>query len=66
MTHALHAPIRHNAWGITWLLSCGIVIAVIEDHGSEHRGQICSILSADGHEPPDLTSGAYAAGRIRQ
>jgi len=36
--------------------------------GSEHRGQICTILGALGHEPPDLTPWAYAfaSGRIRE
>jgi len=45
----------------------GVVIAVVIYHGSEHRGQVCTILSALGHEPPDLTPWAYAfaSGRIR-
>src|SRR5262249_22660899 len=36
--------------------------------GSEHRGQICTILGALGHEPPDLTPWAYAfaSGRMRE
>jgi len=57
MPHALHDPIRHNAWATTQLL---------EFCGSEHRGQICTILGALGHEPPDLTPWAYAfaSGRI--
>lgn len=48
-------------------IPAGIVIAVLLYHGSEHRGQICTILSALGHEPPDLTPWAYAfaTGRIR-
>lgn len=41
-------------------IPAGIVIAVILYHGNEHRGQICTILSACGHEPPDLTPWAYA------
>jgi uncharacterized damage-inducible protein DinB len=47
-------------------ISAGVVIAVVEHHGSEHRGQICTILGALGHEPPDLTPWAYgfASGRI--
>ena len=49
-------------------IPAGIVIAVVLYHGSEHRGQICTILGALGHEPPDLTPWAYAFanGRIRE
>ncbi len=49
-------------------IPAGIIIAVVLYHGSEHRGQICTILSALGHEPPDLTPWAYAfaTGRIRE
>ena len=49
-------------------IPAGIVIAVVLYHGSEHRGQICTILGALGHEPPDLTPWAYAfaSGRIRE
>jgi uncharacterized damage-inducible protein DinB len=48
-------------------IPAGVVIAVALYHGSEHRGQICTILSALGHEPPDLTPWpyAFASGRIR-
>ena len=48
-------------------IPAGIVIAVVLYHGSEHRGQICTILGALGHAPPDLTPWAYAfaSGRIR-
>lgn len=49
-------------------IPAGVVIAVILYHGNEHRGQICTILSTRGHEPPDLTPWAYAfaSGRIQQ
>ncbi len=49
-------------------IPAGIVIAVVLYHGSEHRGQICTILGALGHEPPDLTPWAYAfaRGRMRE
>jgi uncharacterized damage-inducible protein DinB len=49
-------------------IPAGIVIAVVLYHGSEHRGQICTILGALGHEPPDLTPWAYAfaSGRMRE
>ncbi len=49
-------------------IPAGIVIAVVLYHGSEHRGQVCTILGALGHEPPDLTPWAYAfaTGRMRE
>lgn len=45
----------------------GVFVAVVLYHGSEHRGQVCTIISAHGREPPDLTPWAYAfaSGRIR-
>jgi uncharacterized damage-inducible protein DinB len=48
-------------------IPAGVVITVALYHGSEHRGQICTILGALGHEPPDLTPWAYAfaSGQIR-
>ena len=51
----------------TYTIPAGIVIAVVLYHGSEHRGQICTILGALGHEPPDVTPWAYAiaSGRMR-
>lgn len=50
----------------TSTIPAGVVIAVVLYHGSDHRGQVCTILSAHGHEPPDLTPWAYAfaSGRI--
>ena len=52
----------------TNIIPTGIVIAVVLYHGSEHRGQICTILGALGHEPPDLTPWAYAfaSGRVQE
>jgi uncharacterized damage-inducible protein DinB len=49
-------------------IPAGVVIAVVLYHGSEHRGQVCTILGALGHEPPDLTPWAYAfaSGRMRE
>lgn len=49
-------------------IPAGIVIAVVLYHGSDHRGQICTILSSLGHAPPDLTPWAYAfaTGRMRE
>jgi uncharacterized damage-inducible protein DinB len=45
----------------------GVVITVVLYHGNEHRAQICTILGALGHEPPDITPWAYAiaSGRMR-
>jgi uncharacterized damage-inducible protein DinB len=49
-------------------IPAGVVIAVVLYHGSEHRGQVCTILGALGYEPPDLTPWAYAlaSGRMRE
>jgi uncharacterized damage-inducible protein DinB len=49
-------------------IPAGIVPSVVLYHGNEHHGQICTTLSAHGHEPPDLTPWAYAfaSGRIRE
>jgi uncharacterized damage-inducible protein DinB len=49
-------------------IPAGIFLAVILYHGNEHRGQVCTILSALGHAPPDLTPWAYAftTGRLRE
>jgi len=49
-------------------IPAGIVIAVVLYHGNEHRGQVCTILGALGHQPPDLTPWAYAfaRGRMRE
>lgn len=43
----------------------GVVLTQAMHHGSEHRAQICSILGALGHEPPDVSSWGYgfASGR---
>ena len=48
-------------------IPAGVIIAVVLYHGNEHRAQICTILGALGHEPPDITPWAYAfaKGRIR-
>ena len=48
-------------------IPAGIVIAVVLYHGNEHRAQICTILGARGHEPPDITPWNYAiaSGRMR-
>jgi uncharacterized damage-inducible protein DinB len=81
MTHALHDPVRHNAWATTQILefcqgldeqtlnatvpgTYGTIIATLR----HIIGQICTILGALGHEPPDLTPWGYAfaSGRIRE
>jgi uncharacterized damage-inducible protein DinB len=38
----------------------GIVLAQVFVHGTLHREQVCSMLTALGIEPPDLQSWAYA------
>lgn len=32
----------------------GVVIAQVLNHGNEHRGQICTVLTTLGFEPPDI------------
>ena len=43
----------------------GVVLAQAIHHGSEHRAQICTILGALGHQPPDVSAWGYgfASGR---
>ncbi len=39
----------------------GIVLAQVINHGNEHRGQVCTILGANGVTPPNIDAFAYAA-----
>lgn len=41
----------------------GVVLAQLFHHGNEHRGQVRSILGANGIEPPDISVWAFAGGR---
>lgn len=40
--------------------SAGVVLAQVIEHACEHRSQACSIITAQGLEPPDLQAWAYA------
>ncbi len=39
----------------------GIILAQVINHGNEHRGQVCTILGANGITPPKIDAFAYAA-----
>jgi uncharacterized damage-inducible protein DinB len=48
-----------------YTVAAGVFITQALHHGSEHRAQICTILGALGHEPPDVSAWGYgfASGR---
>ena len=48
-----------------YIVPAGVFITQAMHHGSEHRAQICTILGALGHEPPDVSAWGYsfASGR---
>lgn len=54
------APKRYEA-------HVGVVIAQVFNHGNEHRGQICTVLTTLGFEPPDIDGWTYslASGRAK-
>ena len=43
-----------------YTVPAGIFIAQALHHANEHRAQICTILGALGHEPPDVSAWGYA------
>jgi uncharacterized damage-inducible protein DinB len=47
-------------------IRAGVYLAQVLNHGSEHRGQVCTILTTLGIEPPELDvwAYAYATGRV--
>jgi uncharacterized damage-inducible protein DinB len=47
-------------------IRAGVYVAQVLNHGSEHRGQVCTILTTVGLEPPELDvwAYAYATGRV--
>jgi uncharacterized damage-inducible protein DinB len=51
-------PIEH--------IRAGVYLAQVLNHGSEHRGQVCTILTTLDIEPPELDVWAYASatGRV--
>ena len=48
-------------------IPAGVYVAQVFNHGSEHRDQVCTILSTLGIQPPELDvwAYAYASGRVR-
>jgi len=51
--------------GEVFAVAHGVFIAQALHHANEHRAQICTILGAEGHEPPDVSAWGYgrATGR---
>lgn len=47
-------------------IRAGVYLAQVLNHGSEHRGQVCTILTTLGIQPPELDvwAYAYATGRV--
>lgn len=45
----------------------GVVLAQVINHGNEHRGQACTIITALGLQPPEIDgwSYGYSSGRSR-
>ena len=52
--------------GLRYQVPVGVILAQVLNHGNEHRGQICTVLSAAGVEPPVVDGWSYgvASGRI--
>ena len=46
--------------GEVFAVPAGVFLAQVFHHASEHRAQICTILGALGHEPPDVSAWGYA------
>ncbi len=47
-------------------IRAGVYLAQVFNHGSEHRDQVCTIISTLGMQPPELDvwAYAYATGRV--
>ncbi len=47
-------------------IRAGVYVAQVFNHGSEHRDQVCTILTTLGIQPPELDvwAYAYATGRV--
>jgi uncharacterized damage-inducible protein DinB len=46
--------------GEVFAVPAGVFITQALHHANEHRAQICTILGALGHEPPDVSAWGYA------
>ena len=54
MWHDVHAAAQAIVDGIT------LAELLERQHANEHRAHICSVLGALGHEPPEVSTWAYA------
>ena len=60
--------IRHRDDGSEFHAPLGIRLAQVVHHGTDHRSQICTALTALGIEPPEIDAWAFAgqAGRLTE
>ncbi len=58
---------RQNRDGSRDESRAGVVLAQVLNHGNEHRGQVCTILTTLGIQPPQIDGWGYgvATGRVR-
>jgi uncharacterized damage-inducible protein DinB len=52
--------VRHRDDGTDSLAPLGVRLAQVVHHGTDHRSQICTILTTLGIEPPDIDVWDYA------
>jgi uncharacterized damage-inducible protein DinB len=57
--------VRHRDDGIDSHAPLGIRVAQALHHGTDHRSQVCTILTTIGVEPPDIDVWAFAASEGR-
>ena len=57
--------VRHRDDGIDSYAPLGIRLAQAVHHGTDHRSQVCTILTTIGVEPPDIDVWAFAASEGR-
>lgn len=52
--------------GLRYEVPVGVILAQVLNHGNEHRGQICTVLTAAGVAPPVIDGWVYGvrSGRI--
>ncbi len=50
-----------------WDVEAGVILVQAFHHSTEHRSQVCTVLTTLGIEPPDLSSWAWgiAVGKMR-
>jgi len=46
--------------GAVFAVRAGVFLTQALHHANEHRAHICTILGAQGHEPPDVSAWTYA------